>query len=69
MPIGILKFKLPEEQEEFDLARKAGALHCVLWDLSQWLRAKSKYEDVDTLTVDEIREKLVQLKDEYDIKD
>lgn len=68
MPIGILKFKLPEECEEFELAQQAGALHCVLSELEGWLRAKTKYENIKNVTVEDVREKIRELKDEYEVK-
>lgn len=38
-----LKFQLPEEREEFELAANAGRLHSAAWDFTQWLRAQEKY--------------------------
>lgn len=43
MPKATLSFKLPEEKEEFDIASKAGQLHCVIYDLDQYLRQMTKY--------------------------
>lgn len=44
MPVAILKYKLPEETEEFELAQKAGSYSHVLWQLSQeFFRANIKY--------------------------
>lgn len=66
MPKGVLSFKLPEEQKEFDIASKAGQLHCILYDLDQHLRQMTKYasdlqpEEV-TDTYEKIREKLREL--------
>jgi hypothetical protein len=39
----ILKFKLPEDSVEYELASKASSMHSVLWDMDQWLRAQYKY--------------------------
>ena len=39
----ILKFKLPEDYVEYELASKASSMHSVLWDMDQWLRAQYKY--------------------------
>jgi coproporphyrinogen III oxidase len=38
-----LKFNLPEENAEFELAVNGSKMHSVLWDMDQWLRAQYKY--------------------------
>lgn len=43
MPLVNIKFKLPDEQEEYDTTMKAGAMHCALHDIYQFLRTDSKY--------------------------
>lgn len=72
MPKATLTFKLPEEQEEFELALNAGAHSTILWELDQVLRGKIKYvpdsqsKEV-TQTYQEIRDKLHELLLEYDV--
>lgn len=39
----ILKFNLPEEQPEFEMATNGSKMHSVLWEMDQWLRAQYKY--------------------------
>ena len=39
----ILKFNLPEESHEFDMATQGASMHSVLWEMDQWLRAQYKY--------------------------
>lgn len=46
MSKGILEFSLPEEREEFDLALKAPDLYSTLWDFSEILRQKMKYDNL-----------------------
>lgn len=41
----VLKFNLPEEQDEFNLALSAQKYFCTLSDLSQELRKIRKYEE------------------------
>lgn len=41
-----LQFNLPEEQEEFDHAVKGTQWRIVVEDMSNWLRAKLKYEEL-----------------------
>ena len=38
-----LKFNLPEENAEFELAVNGSKMHSVLWEMDQWLRAQYKY--------------------------
>lgn len=63
----ILEFNLPEDREEFELAQNGWKYKSVVDALFSWLRAKYKYEDVETLTIDEIREKIVQLQKDEDL--
>lgn len=39
----ILKFDLPEDQQEFDLATKAADLQSALWEMKQFLRTQTKH--------------------------
>lgn len=41
----ILKFNLPEETTEFNLASRAIGWYSSLWELDQWLRSQMKYHD------------------------
>lgn len=40
-----LEYQLPEEQSEFDLATKSGAMHSALCDVSMELRRLYKYNE------------------------
>lgn len=68
MPKATLSFNLPEENDDFDLARKAGHLLHVMETLDNYLRSKLKYDY--TLTEEqralyqEIRDKLTELRNE-----
>ena len=39
----ILKFNLPEDQQDFDLAVNGAKAQVALWEMDQWLRAQYKY--------------------------
>jgi len=39
----ILKFKLPEEQEEFNNAIQGSNWAAICWGMDQWLRNKTKH--------------------------
>lgn len=40
-----LKFDLPEERAEYELANKAGMLHACLWEISNLIRSRLKHEE------------------------
>jgi len=67
MSRGTLSFKLPEESEEFELAQDGWKYKCAMDDVLAELRSKSKYEDKDSLTIDEIREIIAECLAEYDL--
>lgn len=66
---GILSYELPEESSDFELAQAAGPLSWVINDFFSYLRAKEKYEDKEHLSIDEIREKMVELVAHYEVRD
>ena len=39
----ILKFNLPEDQQDFDLAINGAKAQSTLWEMDEWLRAQYKY--------------------------
>ncbi|MEI8129775.1 MAG: hypothetical protein WCG95_09205 [bacterium] len=55
----ILKFSLPEDNQEFELASKALKLYGTLWDFDVWLRTQIKYNDQEQY--EPVREKLREL--------
>lgn len=68
MPKAYLVFTLPEEREEFDLARNAIDYSIVLSEYSNWLRAIYKHTDQENIKVEEAREKLFELCREYGVE-
>lgn len=46
MPIAILVYGLPDEQEDFDEARRAGAVRGAWGDVWNKVRSKLKYEEL-----------------------
>ena len=55
--VGILKFNLPEEKDEFEIAVKAQALHSALCEFKEYLRDELKYNDKLTAKQSEILDK------------
>jgi hypothetical protein len=47
----ILKFNLPDDLREFELANNATKLYSVLWEIDQWMRSNTKYAP-DTMSED-----------------
>lgn len=64
-----LEFNLPEEQEEFDLVNQARNLYCVIYELEDYLRDLVKYKNKETINLDELRQKIIDLKLEQGIKE
>lgn len=63
-----LSFNLPEDQEEFAQAQRAGRAESVIDSLFGLIRSKTKYEDKTTIDLDELRAWLVNECDEMGIK-
>ena len=71
MPKVTLEFNLPEEQEEFKTAASAPDMSLVLWDFSQFLRSKIKYEELsesDYKVYETVREKLFEIASEHNVE-
>ena len=84
MPKAILEFNLPEEREEYETTCKAGAMHCILWELDMtYLRSALKYEsssdpklaellkthpEITVSVLEAVREQLYELFNEYEVK-
>lgn len=60
----VLEFTLPEEQEEFDTAYKGHIYKQTIEELDNWLRAMSKYEDKEDVSIDEVRSKIREIERE-----
>ena len=56
MSWAILKYKLPEESEEFDLAKNGALYSIVIENIYSELRRLEKYENKETLTIQEVRD-------------
>lgn len=67
-----LKFNLPDDSHEFEMATKGAKMHSVLWEMDQWLRGNTKYAP-DTISDDTYkaydlcRDKLRELMNEDNI--
>jgi hypothetical protein len=65
MPTIQIIFNLPEENDEYQSSINGSKYHYVIHELFNYLRSESKYRDRSELTIEEVREKLVELlKDE-----
>ena len=67
----ILEFNLPEEQEDYDMAFCGHDYWCSLYDFSQYLRNKIKYEELDEKTTkiyDQIRSEFYEILKEKGIE-
>lgn len=67
MAKGSLTFELPQERDEFEQAQKAGAYQAALHELWNWARALDKYSDQTTVTVGELRAKISEILNDYEV--
>ena len=66
----ILKFNLPEDREDFDLAIKAHRYSSTLSEIDQWLRGELKHGELPNETYkayEIVRKKLWEIASENDI--
>ncbi len=70
-PEAILKFYLPENQDEFEIAVNGYKWRLVIWDLDQWLRSQMKYRDDfkenEYETLEKCREMLYEKLSDYSL--
>lgn len=63
--IGKLIFRLPEDREDFELAQHGWKYKCMWDDTFAALRKLEKYEDKTSLTIEEIRKILNEIREAY----
>ena len=66
----ILEFNLPEEEAEFKQAANAGDMYCAIFEFSQYLRKKLKYEDLseqEIKTYEEVKSEFLEIMDEHNV--
>lgn len=68
MPKATIEFNLPEEREEYNHHNKANDYYLALWDISQQLRQWRKYEDKETLTMEEVDQMFFNILADYNIE-
>ena len=66
--MGILQFPLPEERESFYYAQHGMDYSIVIDELDMWLRNMYKYQDLETVSIEEVRAKLYDLKQERNLE-
>ena len=59
----ILEFKLPEEQDEFTLAKNGGKYYCILYEIANIIRSHKKHD----VTVQKSWELLEDTMNEFDM--
>ncbi len=65
----ILKFNLPEDEEDMNLALQGKDFFCVLNALDDYLRDLFKYKNLEVISIEQIRDKILELKQEYQIRE
>lgn len=64
----VLEFNMPEDREELELAQNGYKYKLILEDFLNDLRQMYKHQNKTTVKIDYVREKIVQLCDEYEVK-
>lgn len=67
MKTATLKFELPEDKHDLELALCAIEMRIILSEIYELLRKKQKYEDQETISIDELRDFMNDLIQEYNI--
>ena len=63
----ILKFDLPDEEDEYENANNGWKYLGILRELDTYLRNEEKYRDVDNIPVEDVRQKMTDLFDELGV--
>ena len=61
MPTATLTFNLPEDNSDFNNARRGGEYYSALWDIHNQLRSNYKYDQSDKETLKNIKQIIVDL--------
>lgn len=61
----VISFQLPEEKEDLESAMNGWKYKIILETVFSKLRHKSKYENKETMKIDDIRKMIVEIQDEY----
>lgn len=69
MPVVNVRFKLPEEREEFEIYNKSGAMYSTIHDIMMKLRSMRKYENVDTVKIEDIEQIVFNAMRDNDVDD
>jgi hypothetical protein len=63
----ILEFDGSEEQEEYQNALNGWKYRAIVNDIRQMIRSKEKYTEEETISLDELRQYLVDKLSEYEV--
>lgn len=61
-----LKFDLPEDREDMLMAQRACEYYCMLEDVRNYARSLDKYDDRESVPIDEVVSKLRELIEGYE---
>jgi len=64
----ILKFNLPEENDEFNSAINGSNYSSIIWELKQYLRSQLKYENLSNdadEALEKVKEKIAELENNF----
>lgn len=61
----ILEYDQYTDRDDFENAYNGWRYKAIIEDFNNWLRGLSKYEGKETVTIDEARDRLRQIRSEY----
>jgi len=64
----ILEFNLPQDEPDFIIATRAYDYKQALWDLNERFRSLEKYENVEEITISEVRDIFYKILQKNDIE-
>lgn len=64
----ILEFDSLEEVEEIYFAQNGQLYSLILQDLDNWLRTLAKYQNKKYVSIEAVRAKIRELKEDYEVK-
>lgn len=62
-----LIFNLPEDNQDFEQAKNGSKLYSAIWDFDQDLRAKYKYNNIESMDLYKVRDLLREKLSEYNL--
>lgn len=63
-----IEFKLPEDREDFDSAIYGTKYRIIIQEMFDWLRTQIKYQNIETLPLQDVRDKFWEIVKEHEME-